>query len=185
MAVLKHLAGLTLSAVAICGTAHAANTFSGTYSVRYTTLCQSIENEVFKPITQVNTISLGKISQTVGVITFTPSAAGALSGAVSINATQSNGSLTILGLPGPPVTPAAPDMVVSTGKPQAGSFSFKPMLGGGPSTLTIMLAGETPEVFLAYVSKPKNGAFTHADFIAIDGAPGKPPSCSNSGSIDQ
>jgi hypothetical protein len=182
---LKYLAGLAASVAMIAGTAHAATTFSGAYSIRYTTLCQSIENELFKPSTHIDTIDLGKISQTVGVITFTPSTAGALTGTVSASATQSNGSLTILGLPGPPPSPAVPDMVLRTSKNQSGTFNFKVVLGGGPSTLTIKFGDQTPEVFSIYASKPKNGAFTHADFVGLDGDAGKPPNCSNSGSIDQ
>jgi hypothetical protein len=183
--VIRHLTGLAVSAAAIFGTAQGATNLNGVYTIRYTTLCQSIDNEVFKPNTQINTISQGKISQTVGMITFTPSAAGGLSGKVLANATASKGSLTILGLPGPPVQPAVPDMVLKSANTQAGTYSLRVGLGSSPSTLTIAFTGETPEVFTAYVSKPKNGAFTHADFIGIEGETGKPPSCSNSGSIDQ
>jgi hypothetical protein len=183
--VLKYLAGFAVSAAMMGGTADAATTFSGSYSIRYTTLCQSIENEVFKPSTQINTISLGKISQTVGLITFTPSAAGATSGTVSATATQSKGSLTILGLPGPPATPAVPDMVLRTAKNQTGTFSFKAGAAGTASSLTIKFTGETPEVFSTFASKPKSGIFTHADFVTIDGNTGEAPNCSNSGSLDQ
>jgi hypothetical protein len=182
---LKYLAGLAVFAAAIGGTAQAATNLNGTYSIRYTTLCQSIENEVFKPSTQIITLSLGKISQTVGFMTFTPSAAGALSGTVLATATASKGSLTILGLPGPPAQPAVPDMALKSAKPQAGSYTLKVGAATAPSTLSITFSGQPSEVFTAYVSKPKNGVFTHADFIGIDGDAGKPPSCSNAGSIDQ
>jgi hypothetical protein len=57
---MKLLTGLIALTVAVPGLAHAA-TITGTYALRYTTLCQSIENEVFKPSTQIQTINEGKI----------------------------------------------------------------------------------------------------------------------------
>jgi hypothetical protein len=175
---------LGIAGVATAG-AHATN-ISGAYSIKYTTLCQSIENEVFGKSTQIQTIDEGKISQTVGTITFTPTTAGGLSGKVSTVATQSKGSLAILGLPGPPASPAVPDMAVSTGT-QTGTYMLVPSVGGLTTfySLSITFAGKKggTTMFTAYPSLAKSGVFSHADFIGIDGN-GAKPTCSNAGSID-
>src|SRR5262245_53407568 len=100
---MKLVAGLAALAFAVPGLAHAAGTIKGTYSVHYTTLCQSIENEVFTKTaggaqqTRIDTIDEGELDQSIGFITFTPSSAGATSGKVSANLTQAKGSLAILG----------------------------------------------------------------------------------------
>jgi hypothetical protein len=163
-----------------------ATNISGAYSIKYTTLCQSIENEVFGKSTVINTIDEGKISQTVGTITFTPTTAGGLSGNVSIVSTASKGSLAILGLPGPPASPAVPDMKISTGT-QTGTFTLVPSVGGPAAiySLTITFAGKNggSAMFTTYPSLAKSGVYSHADFIGIDGK-GAKPSCSNAGSID-
>jgi hypothetical protein len=177
--------GLGIAGAALTN-AHAAN-LSGAYSIKFTTLCQSIENEVFGKSTQVQTIDAGKISQTVGTITFTPKTPGGSSGKVSAVFTQSQGSLAILGLPGPPASPAVPDMQISTGT-QTGTYMLFPFVGA-PATvysLSITFAGKHggSKVFTAYPSVAKSGVYSHADFIAIDGGTAAKPSCSNAGSID-
>src|ERR1700743_1021265 len=91
-----------LLATVIPGVAHAAGNLKHTYSIVLTQLCQSIDNELFKPSTVINTINQGKLSQSIGFITLTPTKAGGLTGKIAVHFTQSQGSLTILGLPGPP-----------------------------------------------------------------------------------
>jgi hypothetical protein len=188
---MKFLAGLTALTLAAPGLAHAAN-IGGTYGIKFTTLCQSIENEVFNKnsngstTTIIETIDEGKISQTIGTITFTPTKAGGLSGNVSATFTQTKGTLTILGLPGnPPSQPASPhvpDMKVQT-KSQTGTYSLT-LNGTAPATLSLNFGKGSVSTFTAYLSKLSGGAYTHADFIGIDGNTGEAPSCSNSGSLD-
>jgi hypothetical protein len=101
---MKTSAGLAMLAVAVPALAQAAS-LSGKYSIRYTSLCQSIESEVFKPSTNINTIDQGKILHTIGFITFTPSTAGGLSGKLSAQLSMAKGSLAILGTPSLPLCP--------------------------------------------------------------------------------
>jgi hypothetical protein len=187
---MKFLTGLIALTVAVPGLAHAAN-ISGTYSIKLTTLCQSIENEVFNKTggtttTVINTINEGKIQQTVGVITFTPTKAGGLTGKVSATFTQTKGTLAILGLPGgtgQPATPHVPDMQIGT-ENQTGTSSLTLPKGSAPAVISIAFSGDTGDVFTAYLSKLNGTTYTHADFIDIDGDKGSKPSCSNSGSIE-
>ncbi len=183
---MKTAFALAVLAIAVPGMAQAAN-ISGTYSIKYTTLCQSIENEVFQPSTQIMTINEGKISQTVGTITFTPTTAGGLSGTVSAIFTQTQGTLAILGLPGnPPSQPASPhvpDMKIGNGTP-SGTYSLTLPSGATPAKITINFGKGSGGTFTSYLSKLSGGVYTHADFISIDGNTGAAPSCSNSGSID-
>jgi hypothetical protein len=183
---MKLVAGLTALTLAVPGLAHAAN-ISGAYSIKLTTLCQSIENELFKPSTQIQTIDEGKIQQAVGVITFTPSKAGGLTGKVSATFTQTKGTLAILGLPGgagQPATPHVPDMQIQTGN-QTGTYSLTLPSGSAPAVISITFSGDTANVFTAYLSKLSGTAYTHADFIGIEGNNGSKPNCSNSGSIER
>lgn len=179
---MKFTAWLAALALAVPGLAHAAN-ISGTYALRYTGFCQSIENEVFKPSTQIQTIDEGKFLQSIGFIKFTPSTAGALTGTVSANLTQAKGTLTILGLPGPPVQPATPDMKIAT-KSQSGTYTLTLATPPNPSKLVITFTGQGTETFTAYLSKLANGVYGHADFIVIEANTGATPSCSNTGSAD-
>jgi hypothetical protein len=183
---MKLVTGLIALTLAVPGLAHAAN-LSGTYSIKLTTLCQSIENELFKPSTQIQTINEGKISQAIGVITFTPSKAGGLTGNVSATFTETKGTLAILGLPGgtgQPATPHVPDMQIVTGN-QTGTYSLTLPSGSAPAVISITFSGETGDVFTAYLSKLSGTAYTHVDFIGIDGDKGSKPSCSNAGSIER
>jgi hypothetical protein len=180
---MKLFAGLAVVMLAVPGVAQAAGNINGSYSIKYTTLCQSIENELFKPSTQIQTIQEGKISQTVGVITFTPTTPGGLSGKVSAVFTQTQGTLAILGLPGPPASPHVPDMQIGTGTP-SGTYSVTPASGAKPATIKINLGTGSGSTFTAYLSKLKGAVYTHADFIGIDGDTSSAPSCSNAGSID-
>jgi hypothetical protein len=182
---MKLFAGLAVLGLALPGLAHAAN-ISGTYVVRYTTLCQSIENEVFSPSTNINTIDEGRLQQTIGFITFTPSGAGGTSGNVQATLTQAKGSLAILGLPGSPSQPgqpAAPDMQIGT-KPQSGTYVLTLATPPSPSTLKISFTGETVEVFTAYPSKLASGIYGRVDFEDLDGPISKVNHCINSGSAE-
>lgn len=178
--------GLAVLAAAIPGLAHAA-VVSGTYIIRYTTLCQSIENEVFQPNTNVNTIDEGKIQQSIGFITFNPSSPGGASGTLTASLTQGKGSLAILGLPGPPVQPAVPDMKISTGA-TTGTYALTLQTAPKPSTLKITFTGQPAENFTAYLSKPTATATGsvagHLDFIDLDGPIGGKNHCVNTGSAD-
>ena len=183
---LNRLTWSLILAVALLAAASVkADTISGGYSIIFTTICQSIEKETFGKTTVVSTIQEGKISQTVGTITFKPSTAGASSGKVSAQFTQSKGTLAILGLPGPPATPAVPDMAISTGT-QSGTYSLFPLVGGLPVfSLSITFTGKNggTDTFTAYPSQSKNGVYDHVVFIGIDGETGQSPSCTNSGTI--
>lgn len=189
---MKLFAGIAALALAVPGLAHAAGNLSGTYRITMTTICQSIENEVFNKAggvttTTVNTINEGKISQTVGFITFKPSTAGGLSGTVSANFTQTKGTLAILGLPGGPGQPGSPhvpDMKMGNGAP-TGTYSLTVATLPTPSTFSITIKGDTKNSFPTYLSKLSGGVYTHADFINIDGNTGEAPTCSNTGSIDR
>jgi hypothetical protein len=185
---MKWTAGLLALGIAGAGVTDArATNLSGAYSIKFTTLCQSIENEVFGKSTQIQTIDEGKISQTVGTITFTPKVAGGSSGKVTAVFTQSTGSLAILGLPGPPASPAVPDMKISTAT-QNGTYTLLPFVGAPTTTysLSVTFSGKNggTDVFTVYPSLAKSGVFTHADFINIDSNAGAKPTCSNAGAID-
>jgi hypothetical protein len=179
---MKRFAGLVALTLAVPGFAHAAN-ISGAYSIKFTTLCQSIENEVFKPSTQIQTIQEGKIGQTVGVITFTPTKAGGTSGKISASFTQTNGTLAILGLPGPPASPDKPDMTIKSAA-QTGTYTLAPPSGTAPGKLTLTFTGQSPEIFTIYLSNLTGAVYARGDFIGTDGNKGALPSCSNSGTIE-
>lgn len=188
---MKLFAGLFALTVAVPGLAQAASNLSGTYNIRLTEVCQSIENEVFNKsggvtTTVINTIDEGKISQTVGVITFTPTTAGGLTGKVSATFTQTKGTLAILGLPGnPPSQPASPhvpDMKLQT-KSQTGTYSLT-LPGTAPATITINFGKGSVSTFTAYLSKLSGGAYTHADFIDTESNASATASCSNAGSME-
>jgi hypothetical protein len=190
---MKLAAGLLALAVVAPGLAHAANTIRGTYALRYTTLCQSIENEVFTKTgtggqqTTINTIDEGKLQQTIGFITFTPSSAGASAGAVSAHLTQAGGSLAILGLPGnppaQPAQPAVPDMQIGNGV-QTGTYSLTLATAPNPSTLMITFKGSKLETFTAYGSKLAGGVYGRIDFVDLDNPISGKNHCINSGSAD-
>ena len=187
---MKFFAGLIALTVAVPGLAHAA-TITGTYALRYTTLCQSIENEVFQKSGQtvINTIDEGKIQQTIGFITFTPSSPGASAGTVTAHLTQTKGSLAILGLPGnppaQPAQPAVPDMGITTGV-QTGTYSVTLATPPNPSTLKITFSdkGSKLETYTAYPSKLAGGIYGRVDFADLDGSVANKQNCSNSGSAD-
>jgi hypothetical protein len=188
---MKLLTGLIALTVAVPGLAHAASNISGAYTIKLTEVCQSIENEVFNKngtttTTVINTIDEGKISQTVGVITFTPTTAGGLTGKVSATFTQTKGTLAILGLPGnppsQPATPHVPDMQLQT-KGQTGTYSLT-LPGTAPATITINFGKGSVSTFTAYLSKLSGGAYTHAEFIDRESDGSAAPSCSNAGSIE-
>ena len=187
---MKLAAGLAVLGLALPGLAHAAN-ISGTYALRYTTLCQSIENEVFTKSgssqqTTIDTIDEGKLQQTIGFITFKPSTAGGTSGTVTATLTQAQGSLAILGLPGSPTQPgqpAVPDMQIGT-QPQSGTYSLTLVTAPNPSTLQVAFTGEKTEVFKAYLSKLSSGVFGHVDFEDLDGPINGKNHCINQGSAD-
>jgi hypothetical protein len=178
----KLVAGALAVLIAVPGLALAANV-SGTYSIHLTGICQSIENEVFKPSTVINTIDNGKIQQTTGFITFTPTKAGGLSGTVSANFTQGKGSLTILGLPGPPSSPAVPNMQIGSAS-QTGTYTMGTVNGLTGSAFTITFKGQKVETFTAYFSKLTGSIYDHVDFIGLDGNSGEGPSCTNQGTLD-
>ncbi len=182
--------------LAIPGAAQAATgTLSGIYTVKVTSLCQSIEKEAFTTAgvgttdqdqqTQIQTIDQGKISQTYGFIQFTPSKAGALAGTLTIAGTQAAGSLTVLGLPGPPATPAGPDMQMRQGTFPA-SYSMTVGTGLNPSSFVITLPGAAPRTYTAFPTQLKAGVYDHMDFITLttSGSNGSTPSCVDTGTID-
>jgi hypothetical protein len=187
---MKLIAGLSVLGLAVPGLAHAAN-INGTYALRYTTLCQSIENEVFTKSgtsqqTTINTIDEGKIQQTIGFITFKPSAAGGTSGTVTATLTQAKGSLAILGLPGSPTQPgqaAVPDMQIGTA-PQSGTYTLTMATAPKPSTLQIAFTSEKTETFTAYLSKLTGAVYGHVDFEDLDNPIGGKNHCVNTGSAD-
>lgn len=193
---MKSLAALAVLAVAAPQAAQAATgNLNGTYTLRYTTLCQSIENEVFTTVgggtdqdqqTDIETINEGKISQTIALIQFKPSTTGALSGTFTARFVQSNGTLAILGMPGgSPPSSAAPDMTLTTDtQNRTGAYSVTLSTGLGPSSFTLTPTGQSAITFSAYVSQLRTSTYYHFDFINIDGNPGQAPSCTNSGSGD-
>ncbi|HEX4506337.1 MAG TPA: hypothetical protein VH722_11455 [Alphaproteobacteria bacterium] len=185
---MKSTAAFAAMALAVPGLAHAAGTIKGTYSVRYTTLCQSIEDEVFKKSggsqqTNINTIDEGALEQSIGFITFTPSSAGASSGKLSATLTQAKGSLAILGLPGPPASPAAADMKMKTGT-QTGTYALTLATAPNPSTLKITFTGQTVATFTAYPSKLAGAVYGHIDFQDLDDPISGKNHCINTGSAD-
>jgi hypothetical protein len=188
---MKRVAGLFALAFAVPGLAHAAGTLKGTYAVHYTTLCQSLENEVFKKTgtsqqTEIDTIDEGTLQQSIGFITFTPSTAGANLGKISAQLTQAKGSLAILGLPGgtgQPAQPAVPDMKIQSG-PQTGTYTLTLGTGSNPAILKITFTKQTPENFTAYLSKLTAAVYGHADFEDTDVPIGGKDHCINSGTID-
>jgi hypothetical protein len=187
---MKLFTGLIALTLAVPGLAHAASNISGAYNIKFITLCQSIENEAFNKngtttTTVIETIDEGKISQTVGVITFTPSTAGGLTGKVSATFTQSNGTLAILGLPGgvgQPSSPHVPDMTIKT-QSQAGTYSLA-LPGTAPAKITLNFGKGGVNAFTAYLSKLSSGVYTRADFIDIAANTGTAPSCTTSGTIE-
>jgi len=185
---MKIAAGLCALAAAVPGLAHAAPTITGTYALSYTTLCQSIENEVFTKTasgqqTTINTIDEGKLQQSIGLITFTPSSAGASAGTVSAHLTEAKGSLAILGMPGPPASPAVPDMQIQSGV-QTGTYSVTFATPPNPSTLKITFKGDSLETFTAYPSKLAGGVYGHLDFVSLDKPISGKNHCVNSGTAD-
>lgn len=183
---MKLFVGLAALALAMSGTAHAAN-ISGTYSLHYITLCQSIENEVISPSTKISTIDQGRIGQTVGSITFSPSSPAGLSGTVTASLSKTTGSLAILGLPGPPATPAVPDMQIQS-VTQTGTYSLIPVTPPAPSTLKITFDGQSLDIFRAYLTKVTGSAagsvYGHIEFVGLDGPIGGKRHCSNLGAAD-
>jgi hypothetical protein len=177
---MKPLVGLAALAIAVPGLAHAA-TLSGKYSVRYTTLCQSIENEVFSPSTQIQTIDPGKILHTMGFITFIPSTPGRLSGKLSAQLTQAKGSLTILGTP---TQPPAPDVMIGNGT-TGGSFTLIPATPSAPAMLQFAFTKSKPRTLTIYLSKLAGGVYGHIDFVDLEGNVAGKPNCITFGTADR
>lgn len=177
---MRTLAGLAALAVAVPALAHAA-TLSGKYSARYTTLCQSIEQEVLSPSTQIQTVDRGKILHAIGVITFTPSTPGGLSGKISAQLSLAKGSLAILGTP---TQPAAPDMKINTGA-TGGTFVLTPATPTAPATLKFAYTGGKANTLIIYLSALVGGVYRHADFIDLEGDVGGKPNCTTFGSADR
>jgi len=177
---MKPFAGLAALAIIVPGLAHAA-TLSGKYSLRYTTLCQSIEQEVLSPSTQIQTIDQGKILHTIGFITFTPTTAGGLSGTVSAQLTQAKGSLAILGTP---TQPAAPNMKIANGT-TGGTFTLVPASASSPALLKFAFTGSKQQTLILYLSKLAGGVYAHADFVDLEGNVANKPNCTSFGSVDR
>lgn len=185
---MKSIAALTVLALAVPGLAHAAATIKGTYALSFTTLCQSIENEVFTKSgssqqTTINTIDEGKLQQSIGFLTFTPSSAGASAGTVTGHLTEAKGSLAILGLPGPPASPAVANMQIQSGV-QTGTYSITLATPPSPSTLKIAFKGDSVQTFTAYPSKLAGGVYGHLDFASIDKPISGKNHCVNSGTAN-
>jgi hypothetical protein len=182
---MKFFVGALAVAMAFPGLAQAAN-LSGTYAIHLTEVCQSIEKEVFNP-TQIQTIDEGKIVQTVGLITLTPTKAGGLSGTVAANFTRAKGTLTILGLPGgagQPGQPAVADMSLNTGS-RTGTYSMTAGAGNTAGTFKLLFTGNTLNAFTAYFSQSNGATYSHVDFINSESNSGSAPSCANSGSLQR
>ena len=188
---MKLFVGLAALALTVPGLAHATATITGTYALSFTTLCQSIENEVFTKSgtgqqTTINTIDEGKLQQSIGFLTFTPSSAGASAGTVTGHLTEAKGSLAILGLPGgtgQPGQPDTPDMQIQSGT-QTGTYSVTFATPPSPSTLKITFKGDSLQTFTAYPSKLAGGVYGHVDFISIDKPISGKNHCVNSGTAD-
>jgi len=182
---MKLFAGLAAVALAVPGLAHAAGNLSGTYALHLDEICQSIENELFNPKTQIQTIDEGQFTRTIGLITFTPAKAGGLTGTVSANFTQAKGTLTILGLPGPPASPHVPDVQMGNAA-RTGTYAITVPAGATPGTFKITFKGDTLNSFTAYFSQLAAGAYGHVDFMTIEGnMDGEAPSCVQSGSLQK
>jgi hypothetical protein len=179
---MKFFAGLIALTLAVPGLAHAAGNLSGTYSLRLTEVCQSIDNELFKPSTVINTIDPGTAQQTIGLITLTPSKAGALFGTVAATFTQANGTLTVLGLPGPPKSPAVPNVQIGT-KSVTGTYSMTVAAGLAPSSFKITFKGDTLNSFTAYFSQLSGSTYLHAEILNIESNNETAPSCSQAGTL--
>jgi len=181
---MKLFAGLAALVLAVPGLAHAANV-SGTYAIHLDEVCQSIENEIFKPSTQIQTIDEGHISRTIGLMTFTPTTAGGTSGAVSASFTQAKGTLTILGLPGPPASPHVPDVQMGS-TTRTGTYSLTVPTGTKPGTFKVTFKGDTVTTFTAYFSQLNGATYSHVDFINAEGnMEGEAPSCVQSGTLQK
>jgi hypothetical protein len=182
--IMKFFVGALAMLMAVPGLAQAAN-LSGTYAIHLTEVCQSIEKELFNP-TQIQTIDEGKVSQTIGFITFKPTAAGGLSGTVSASVTQAKGTLAILGLPGgtgQPGRPAVADMKLGTAA-LTGTYSITVAAGTAPSTFNITFKGDTVNSFASYFSQLSGATYSHMDFIGTpSNGSSDAPSCANSGSL--
>jgi hypothetical protein len=182
---MKLFAGLTAMVLAIPGLAHAAGNISGTYAIQLNETCQSIENEVFKPSTQIQTIDEGLVTRTIGLMTFKPTTAGGSSGAVSTSFTQAKGTLTILGLPGPPASPHVPDVHMGT-TTKTGTYSMTVQTGTTPGSFIVTFKSDPANNFTVYFSQLSGGVYNHLDFIGIEGnMDGEAPSCVQSGTLQR
>jgi hypothetical protein len=182
---MKLFAGLAALVLAVPGLAHAAGNVSGTYALRLDEICQSVENEIFKPSTQIQTIDEGNFTRTIGLITFTPTTAGGTSGTVSANFTQGKGTLTILGLPGPPPQPHVPDVQMGS-TTKTGTYSVTIPAGTKPGTFKITFKGDTLNTFTAYFSQLSGAAYAHVDFLNTESNDdGEAPSCVQSGTLQK
>ena len=159
---------LAIAVAVTPGFAHAATTgtLSGTYGIRYSTLCQAYNG------------SAGTISQSVGVIQFIPSSSGALSGTVNAAATQSVGSL---------VAPGSSPNITEYTDPSSTAGTFSLTLPSGtfaPGTITITLGTGQPITFTAYLGSLKSGVYDHADFINVDNLGSTGNNCTTSGAVE-
>src|SRR4051812_7116205 len=182
---MKLIAGLAAMALAVPGLAHAAGNITGTYALRLDEICQSIENELFKPSTQIQTIDQGNFTRTIGLMTFTPTTAGGKSGKVSASFTQGKGTLTILGLPGPPASPHVPDAHMGT-TTKAGTYSMTVQTSTTPGSFKVTFKSDPANNFTVYFSQLSGGVYNHLDFIGIEGnMDGEAPSCVQSGTLQR
>ena len=108
-----------------------------------------------------------------------------MSGAVSANFTQAKGTLTILGLPGPPASPHVPDVQIGA-TTRTGTYSITVPAAAAPGTFKITFKGDTLNSFTAYFSQLSGAAFNHVDFMNIEGnKDGEAPSCVQSGTLQR
>lgn len=121
---------------------------SGAYTVATTEICQfqtTLTGSLFvtglgkngvpntaPALTALNTASPGSLSQSVGVMTFTPTVAGGASGKVTIKLMQTGGSLSVQqsipggAVSGTPIDGPAPNIVAGTYAVAAGLLTVTP-----------------------------------------------------------
>lgn len=181
---MKLFAGVLALVMAVPGLANAAGNVSGTYALQLSETCQSIENEIFKPSTQIQTIDEGNFTRTIGFMTLTPTKAGGLTGTVSANFTQAKGTLTILGLPGPPASPHVPDVQIGS-TTKTGTYSVTVPAGATAGAFKIKFGSDAQNGFTAYFSQLVGGAYTHVDFINTESNNETAASCAQSGTLQR
>jgi len=157
----------------------ATGNIAGTYIINFTELCQAVQNETITTdnpgTTDQDRFSLlqssqnGKISDTVGYATFTPTHTGALSGSISIVASSTNGSELVTGLPGPPATPPNNDMTLTLGSaaaPQTASYTITLGQGLNPSSISIAADGKT-KTYSTFLGQLVSGTYNHFEWVGL------------------